>query len=293
MKLLEGQQGSCDHGCGSAAMYISAKGKRCCQSNVAKCPAVKARIGKKNQAIRSKVDPNTGLTQAQQQAVNKRAHAASLGIEDPYKVAGQQMAATRRSIGSYDTFQEKVLATKRQVGEDGLTGLERATKKMVRTRQQADDTGITNYQRSARKATRTKLEDVDDKGRNGFDRMWITAGQAHEYEGTSLYYRSQLEKKWLDAQVELHGLEWVATNVQNGASIKYSHKAIQRTYLPDFVIGNVLYEIKSIYTWNNFGKNAEWEAENVAKLNAALSAGFDVRLVLDEHEHMWTEFRQA
>lgn len=285
---------SCNH-CGvNRARYISVTNKLCCENNVAKCPAIKALIGNKNKKNLSEVDQSTGLSKAKTLATARKTHAENNSLDDPYKIAAEKMVTTRRDSGSYDSVNhsDKILATKRIVGEDGLTVLQKSTSQMVLTRNKIGADNLSSFERAANKSATTRLHDIDEQGRNGFDRMWIKAGQAKPYTNTPLYYRSLLEKLFLDKLTKLKSLDWVIENVINPSSIEYTVDGRVRKYIPDFIIGNNLYEIKSSYTWDDFGKNIEWRKKNIAKLNSATDRGFTVILVLNEIEYYWTEYRK-
>jgi len=57
-----------------------------------------------------------------------------------------------------------------------------------------------------------------------------------------------------------------------------------RWYLSDFIIENVVYEIKSDWTWNRQGKDKILEQNNINKLIATKKAGYDVKLIREGKE---------
>ena len=57
-----------------------------------------------------------------------------------------------------------------------------------------------------------------------------------------------------------------------------------RWYLSDFLIGDTVYEIKSGWTWNKNGRDTVTEYNNLSKLNAALAAGYNVKLLINGKE---------
>lgn len=277
----------CNYGCSRIAKYTWIKsGKLCCEYNSAKCPKVKEKIGQKNKDIRNKIDAITGLSYAQLVTERIRAAAKKAGLPDPYELGIQKMVQTRKVRGSYITAAVKANTTKQKKDSNGVSIQDIATQQMLQTRTLIDANGISNYENAARKATITKLTTIDEKGRNIFDNMWIKCGQAKPYftNSVGLYYRSKNEKTWLDKLCENHGNDWVRLNVKNGKSIPYTFNGKLHHYMPDFVIGNKLYEIKSKYTWDNFGKDLTLRNRNVAKLNAAVSAGYVVYLVIDSEQ---------
>jgi hypothetical protein len=64
----------------------------------------------------------------------------------------------------------------------------------------------------------------------------------------------------------------------------------RRLYISDYIIDNTIYEIKSSYTWNRCGKDAELENLNRAKLNECIALGHRVVLVLDKKEIKYEKF---
>lgn len=276
------------------ARFISPSAKRLwCESNTQRCPESRRRAGERNKNHLSSIDPESGLSMAQLYAKQTSAKAAAEGRENPFAISGRKMQETIKKQGRVKEIQEKILESKRKIGEDGRTSQEKSNEKMVKSRNAIGEDGLTNYQRSARKAVNTQLNNIDENGHNGFDRIWIKAGQAKKYRNTLMYYRSTLEKAFLDKLFVQHGLEWILENVKNGKSIPYFLEGQERIYITDFVIDNKLYEIKSKYTLDDFGRNNEWKIKNSAKLDAALDAGFEVYLVLDEVEYLWKEYRTS
>ena len=282
----------CCHCLLAVARYTSKANKLCCEDNVSKCPAIKKQIGAKTKRALSTINSTSGLTKAKEFAKSRKEKAKLAGALDPYTVAATKMALARTLNGSYLTATAKSLITKNIVDSEGLTILERSALKMVDTRTKIGSTGLSSYQQGAIKATITKLTDIDSKGRNGFDRMWIKGGQAKEFKDTFLYYRSKLELIFLEKLVSTNGLDWVIANVKNPKAIPYYFESKRRLYIPDFKIDSTIFEIKSQYTFNDFGKNLRWELKNISKLDSALSTGVKVILVLDGKDYLWEDFRK-
>lgn len=275
------------------ATYISKSGKLWCFDNGSKCLGIKKRIGITNKEILSTIDKSTGLTKAQSIAKLRKDIARDNGEEDPYVISGIKAAKIRNENGSYVSGAKKALKTKRIKDRDGLTIIDKSTIKMLSTRQSIGNDGLTNYQRSGIKGANTKVNDIDENGKNGFDRMYIKGYQAKKYLNTKLYYRSELEKSFLDSLVKKYNIEWVITNVNHGPTIKYDFKGIARSYLSDYIIDNSIFEIKSSYTWDKFGKDLLLQSKNIAKLETVFRLKkFKIILVLDKIEYNWENFRR-
>ena len=273
------------------AKYQTKNGKLWCENNVSKCPAIKANIGKSNKEILLRVNEETGLSKAKELAIKVKELAINNNLENPYQVAALKMVNTRKNKNSYSTGTIKANITKKIKDENGLTINDKSKEKMINTRNKIIKNGLSNYQLSALKARDTRLNDIDEKGRNGFDRLWIKGLQAKNYEGTELYYRSNLEKKFLDRLITQYSIEWVNENVKNSLSIDYFYDGKDRKYLPDYVIGNKLYEIKSSYTFDNFGKDLYKRNQNIAKLDSALFF-YEVYFILDDIQYLWKDIKK-
>lgn len=106
------------------------------------------------------------------------------------------------------------------------------------------------------------------------------------YKDTSIPYQGSYELGFLSKLEEKNGLEWIIQNVKRGPATYFSDpiSGMRKLYLPDFQIGNVVYEIKSSYTWNQNNTNQNLELLNRAKLESVKEQGFKVVLVLDHKE---------
>ena len=104
------------------------------------------------------------------------------------------------------------------------------------------------------------------------------------YKNTSVPYQGSYERIFLEGLEEKNGIDWIELNVSRGPGIWYLYDNRQAMYLPDFLIGNTVYEIKSGYTWNKHGKDLDLERQNIAKLQATVAKGFKVILVKDHTE---------
>lgn len=107
-----------------------------------------------------------------------------------------------------------------------------------------------------------------------------------ESSNTHIYHRGSYEYKFLEEKEIRHGESWL-NDVHNCNGIDYSYDGKKRKYIPDFIRHNRLFEIKSSYTWDDFGKNLDRRNQNIAKLDAAILHGYDVFLVLDFKEYDW------
>jgi endogenous inhibitor of DNA gyrase (YacG/DUF329 family) len=99
----------------------------------------------------------------------------------------------------------------------------------------------------------------------------------------NILYQGKNELKFLESLTDKH-----LCVIERGPVLKYKIDGKIKRYLPDFVIGNVLYEIKSYWTWDNY-TNKKLRVVNKLKLRAAKKSGYDVRLVVDGDEYHYSE----
>lgn len=106
------------------------------------------------------------------------------------------------------------------------------------------------------------------------------------YEIGDIPYQGSYELAFLNRLLSKHGANWLERNVKRGPGIWYNKpgKTEKSLYLPDYIIGDTIYEIKSSYTWNKLNKDKELESVNNSKLISALDQGYNVILVLDHKE---------
>lgn len=104
-----------------------------------------------------------------------------------------------------------------------------------------------------------------------------------KYKTTNIPFQGTYEFSFLESLEQKYGLEWIQNNVKRGTPLWYeSATGKKRLYLPDFLIKNTLYEIKSLYTWKRDFEN------NKRKLDEALNRGYNVILVLNKNEFNYT-----
>lgn len=108
------------------------------------------------------------------------------------------------------------------------------------------------------------------------------------FKNTKIFYQSSLELNWIYNQYNTLGKEEFEKRVKNGPIIPYIKPNGKKSiYKSDFLLNdNTLIEIKSLYTWFSW-HGVPQEEINIAKLNAALVAGYEVILVLDGEEIYW------
>lgn len=103
-----------------------------------------------------------------------------------------------------------------------------------------------------------------------------------KYKDTEIVYQGTYEFEFLALLEFQNGLDWVTQNVSRGPSLYYlDENNEKRLYISDFQISNTIYEIKSSWTWDKHGQDSILRERNERKLNACISAGYQVKLVLN------------
>lgn len=265
----------CDYGCNNIAKYQFKSGKLCCSDAIQKCPE---HIRRQIETRKKDVDPVTGLNAMQR----GQAKATQIKKETgAFPQIGKKISATKNQklangLRRCDISFQKMIETKKIVGEDGLTNSQRAAKRRAQKRiNDIDETGLNQYQRW----TKARVE-------NGvFDRGFEKAKQILHDVDTGIRYQGSYELKFIEEQKKVNGIEWVKLNVKRGPSVQYvDYYGATRWYLSDFLIGDTVYEIKSGWTWNKNGRDTVTEYNNLSKLNAALAAGYNVKLLINGKE---------
>jgi hypothetical protein len=98
------------------------------------------------------------------------------------------------------------------------------------------------------------------------------------YKDTGIPYQGSYEYNFLQNLEDLNGIEWVGNNVKRGPGVKYIFNIEEHLYLPDFLIENTIYEIKSKYTWRID------KEKNCKKLERCIDLGYNVIIVINKKE---------
>lgn len=279
-KQIETEE-KCGWGCGRTAQYQYANGRLCCEAAYQKCPENKRRV---IETLRQTLDPLSGLNilrLGQREACEKRKRNGS------YKAAGSKISETKRTVGpggltNAQRTNAKVNEKHRQI-TDGLTGFQKRAQIMRARRMLIGPDGMNSYQRSIK----ARLSDVDERGMNAFERAFFKSGLARSFKNyDGIYYQGRAELKFLEALESEKGSFWFATHVRRGPVIPYCDpiSGRQRSYMADFLIDGVVYEIKSNWTWDRRGSNLDLKKLNEAKIAAANQDGYDVVLILEGKE---------
>jgi hypothetical protein len=108
------------------------------------------------------------------------------------------------------------------------------------------------------------------------------------YKNTNIAYQGTYEYNFLNNLENTHGIKWLEDNVSRGKGIWYfdTENKTERLYLPDFLIKNIIYEIKSFYTLNHSLQR------NIDKFNSTIYNGYILIIVLEGKEIKYTNERE-
>lgn len=258
----------CEYGCKQPANYEFRTGKVSCAKHGGNCPAKRSIAKEKFKEYAYSVNPESGLTRATEMAL--------------------AAAETLRNQIDAETGLSRNITVRRKITKNSIESgnRQRVIARMVEEKRNIIDpaTGLNMHQTNAIKGRDTRLSDVDEHGRNSYDRMWQKwHPQAKNHLKTGLYYQSLNEKEFLDSLSESQ-----SKTVRRGPPISYTdpNDGMERIYLPDFIIDGVIYEIKSSYSWYEW-KGIPQRDKNIAKLNAVIANGFQAVVVIDGARHNW------
>lgn len=265
------------------AIYTLVCGKLSCASTAGNCKETRRKAGERISISRNtEVEP--GITKANLIAnkisQNKRNNIDPITGLDMHQVGGRKSSLNKFQnidpITGLNMHQMTGLKYKSwcesDVGKEFYESFGKDLSEMMTTVDPT--TGLSEAQRRAKLMVNTKLSNVDENGLNSFDRTHWVGGKGGFIEG--IYYQSSNEKRFLE-RMQRDGF---LSNIVRGTKISYIFESLEKCYLPDYILGNSLYEIKSKYTM--FGPDNKYLTSNLAKLKGAKNAGYKVFVVLDD-----------
>lgn len=258
----------CDYGCGEIAQYEFGTGKVCCRKHGGNCPAKRKTATKKFKKYVHSINPDTG---------EKRSIEMS-----------RKAAKTLENQIDPDTGLPRSITVRRKITENRIKSgvwIEKIKEQVERKHNTIDpETGLSIHQSTAIKGRDTRLADVDESGRNSYERMWEDYHpQTQIHESTGLYCQSSNELSFLESLTCEQ-----KQKVRRGPATRYidPNTKTERIYHPDFLIENTVYEIKSGYSWIEY-KGEPQREKNIAKLNAVTDQGYNVIVVIDGIHYKW------
>lgn len=277
----------CDYGCGNIAKFKFSNGKICCSTSGANCPERrKAATQKRNKKM--SIIGEDGLSGWERNAKNiaeikyNKINTEGLNV---HQISAQKSAITmKEKIMDDGRSQSKHISEKAHntikstIMDDGRTLREHLNEKQSNTMLNITSSGLTEAQRRSEISNIKKFSNIDENGLNGFDRAACKfKGTRYFLENKKFYIQSSYEEKFLLQIMNNNNItiDILDTIIKRGPTIHYTYENRKRWYVSDFIINNTIYEIKSDYTWF-------YDLErNKIKLNAALEAGYKVKLMLD------------
>lgn len=178
---------------------------------------------------------------------------------------------------------------KKTILDNGLTIAQDASRRAAETmRKQVCANGKTILQNRLEKGQRTK-EIVGEDGLDGYERAFKNCAGKNAsvlYYATGLYYQGSYEKEFLDDLAK----QGLITTVKRGPRVYYKNANGKTSqYRSDFIIGNLVYEVKSCWTYDHCGKNKKRRVNNKLKLRALKRNGFEVIMVYNKREITFSE----
>lgn len=232
------------------------------------------RLDKIKETRKTKIDDKTGLPLDVARAY--AAHSTKAIVQADGKTIQQKIADKISSAkkGAERTKQAGIKANATMKAtidpETGLTVKERATRKRLESMSKVGEDGLSGIERAIKKSNFRGFK------MKQYKTFSIYYQGSHEFaflEEQFAKYGSDLEK-----YVQRPKAIWYFDPTRQQ----------DRLYFPDFIVNDkMLYEIKSGWTWNNNENGSELEQRNHAKLDAAKALGYEVHLILDKVDKLW------
>jgi len=291
----------CNHGCGSEGKYFSKNTKKWrCSEHANHCPAKAAKTGKAIKTSFSKIDPVTGKT-INELRLEKIRHTRKtkkdvatglpLDVARAYKAHKTKQTITPSGL----TIQEEAsIAISKTKKGNPITKLAGIKSNITQNNTIDVSTGLSIKEQSVQKRLYT-MSQIEDNGltllENSLAKSKFRGFKINYFRNFKLYYQGKNELAFLEDQFKIYG-DMLDKHISRAPSIWYFDptRNNKRLYIPDFIIDNkIIVEIKSKWTWNNNVENSAIHQRNIAKLNAVLSEGYSVRLIIDGIDVTWPQ----
>lgn len=182
------------------------------------------------------------------------------------------------------------------IDENGLTMAQKRAKKIIKSKlNNIDKNGLNSFERSSIKCKKTKIKDVVD-GLNNYQRASrkavvtrIKNGSFHKRTtygrveckpfNNKLHYQGLAEKRFL-TKIESFGL---IDRFVHGEPVLYYIKNKPHKYYPDFQIDNIIFEVKSVWTYDRRGLDLNFRMCNNLKWKATLESGKKLYIYWDNN----------
>ena len=275
----------CEYGCGEAAKYIFSNGKHCCSKSGGNCTSIRKKAIVKINEKKYQIQENGKtlvVNTAEKISKIKRQNIDENGLDMHYRSARKVSEIKRNNFdeeGLNKHQQNGIKYTKWLETAEGLAFLKMKSERIKEIMSSVDENGVTEARRRAQIMVKTKLNNIDENGLNGFERAHLKSKNTGFVLG--VFYQSLNEKRFLESIRS-------SSPVTRGPCIHYKINGNVKRYLPDYLINNKLYEIKSSYTM--FGQNNCFLEINLLKLTAAVKEGYDVYVVIDDEVISFLDF---
>jgi hypothetical protein len=168
---------------------------------------------------------------------------------------------------------------------DGTNLLQLRTKRINENKSKDIVDGLNMHRRAAIKAARTMRTTILGNGLNIHQNAYLKRRDKTtcwkirtKHYNEKLFYQSNDEKNFLDKAAEFSLLD----QLDNGHTIKYFNaKNEVKNYYPDFSFKDIIFEIKSPWTYDQNGNNLEMRINNNLKLKGVLDSDYKVFLIVN------------
>jgi hypothetical protein len=169
--------------------------------------------------------------------------------------------------------------------QDGTNKLQLCSKRMHETKSKIKEDGLSLYHSCSIRAANTMKTTILENGLNIHQNAYLKRrdkskcfGIRTRHYNERLFYQSIGEKNFLDKVAEFGLLD----QIDNGNTIKYYNVENEvKNYYPDFSLKNIIYEIKSKWTYDKSGKCLDMRIKNNLKLKGAVDSKHKVFLIID------------
>lgn len=172
--------------------------------------------------------------------------------------------------------------------ETGLTPKQLAASKSLETRKKRGITKLSQIKGGHTRRQSGFYKKLQKRMKNLWDQEpWRDRIRSYfkHYKDTNIPYQGSYEYNFLCSLESQKGIEWIKNNVKRGPSIKYIYMNEEHLYLPDFLIENNIYEIKSKYTWKMD------KEKNCKKIEKCIELGYNVIIVINKKEMNYEQAR--
>lgn len=160
---------------------------------------------------------------------------------------------------------------------NGLTIAEDASIRASKTMNEKTISGKTLKEIRIEKGIITKRI-IDDNGLDGFDKAFLNGAGKNssiKFYDNNLFYQGSYEKHFLDYMFNNN-----IKNIKRGERFNYYFKNKNKQYRSDFMLNDIIFEIKSSWTYGKKDENRR--NKNHSKFKSVINRGFKLFVIFDK-----------